>query len=59
MGDRHQIIRRDYLYGTTVDPKGNVVKLILQFSFFNVPFGFQLGRMRQKLALSILSLALP
>ena len=29
MGDRHQIIRRDYLYGTTVDPKGNIVKLIL------------------------------
>lgn len=29
MGDRHQIIRKDYLYGTTVDPKGNIVKLIL------------------------------
>lgn len=43
IGDGHKTIRRDYLYGTTVDPEGNVVKLILQFSFFNVPFGFQLG----------------
>lgn len=26
MGDRNKIIRRDYLYDTTLDPKVNIVK---------------------------------